>query len=277
MKTSDLIIMVKISQFDTVTIFQMGRELFGKVLYPVHAFLVEDLLIDTGSISAQKHIMPIWKQYPIAQIINTHEHEDHIGNNRILQEKYGCAAFAHTNALDIIRDPTSLHYYLYERLSWGIPKSSQVNAISTSFSLKKHHFEVIHTPGHAPGHICLYEPKKKWLFSGDLFLSTHMIYLRQHEEFQTQIRSLERINQLDIDEIFCGFRGHVSEGNRKIQKKIESMKELQAHVLEYKHAGMSPKSIRKKLLHREGMFNFLTNKDYSKQNLINTILQENSE
>jgi len=28
-------------------------------------------------------------------------------------------------------------------------------------------FEIVHTPGHTPGHICLYEPRKKRLFSGD--------------------------------------------------------------------------------------------------------------
>jgi len=28
-------------------------------------------------------------------------------------------------------------------------------------------FEIVHTPGHTPGHICLYEPRKRRLFSGD--------------------------------------------------------------------------------------------------------------
>ena len=27
--------------------------------------------------------------------------------------------------------------------------------------------EVIHTPGHTPGHLCFYEPEQKILFSGD--------------------------------------------------------------------------------------------------------------
>ena len=35
------------------------------------------------------------------------------------------------------------------------------------FSLGKRGLNVIHTPGHAPHHICLYQPESQWLFSGD--------------------------------------------------------------------------------------------------------------
>ena len=31
--------------------------------------------------------------------------------------------------------------------------------------------EAIHTPGHSPGHCCFYEPKRKYLYSGDLIYS----------------------------------------------------------------------------------------------------------
>ena len=28
--------------------------------------------------------------------------------------------------------------------------------------------QVIHTPGHSPGHCCFYEPERNWLYTGDL-------------------------------------------------------------------------------------------------------------
>ena len=31
-------------------------------------------------------------------------------------------------------------------------------------------FQVIYTPGHSPDHICLFEHKHGWLFTGDLFV-----------------------------------------------------------------------------------------------------------
>ena len=35
---------------------------------------------------------------------------------------------------------------------------------------------------------------KKWLFSGDLYLGTKMLYLRTFEEFQNQLDSLKSIS-----------------------------------------------------------------------------------
>ena len=34
--------------------------------------------------------------------------------------------------------------------------------------------EVVETPGHCPGHICLFESNKKWLFSGDLYVAAEL-------------------------------------------------------------------------------------------------------
>ena len=39
-------------------------------------------------------------------------------------------------------------------------------------------FRVIHTPGHSADHIALYEPNRRWLFSGDLYLAPRLRYLR---------------------------------------------------------------------------------------------------
>jgi glyoxylase-like metal-dependent hydrolase (beta-lactamase superfamily II) len=67
-----------------------------------------------------------------------------------------------------------------------------------SFNLK-----VVWTPGHSPGHICLYEPAQKILFSGDHVLPV----ITPHVNVQTQsdvnpladfINSLNKVEQLDV-------------------------------------------------------------------------------
>jgi glyoxylase-like metal-dependent hydrolase (beta-lactamase superfamily II) len=40
-----------------------------------------------------------------------------------------------------------------------------------TFKFASGELEVIHTPGHTPGHICLFEPERKVLFSGDHLLA----------------------------------------------------------------------------------------------------------
>jgi glyoxylase-like metal-dependent hydrolase (beta-lactamase superfamily II) len=267
--------MVSIQQEGPLTIFQMGREIFHKVLYPVFAFLIEDVLIDTGSKSARKHILPIWDKYDIHRIINTHAHEDHIGNNCALQLTHDIPIFAHEKAREAIEHPENVRFQFYEKIMWGIPKESKVQPIPDTIKGEKFKLNVIHTPGHSPGHICLYEPTQKWLFSGDLFFGTKIFYLRTLEEFQPQLDSLKKLAQLDISTIFCSFRGKIQNGNEKIQKKITYMKELKQNVLDLHEQGDSPKKIRRKLLGREDHMRYMTNNDFTKQHLVDRILLEN--
>ncbi len=76
--------------------------------------------------------------------------------------------------------------------------------------------EVIHTPGHSPGSICLYEPNKKWLFSGDTVFA-HGGFGRVDLPGGSAIeliKSLERLLKLDIENLYPGHEDIV-EGNAK--------------------------------------------------------------
>ncbi|NME36574.1 MULTISPECIES: MBL fold metallo-hydrolase [Fusobacterium] len=68
----------------------------------------------------------------------------------------------------------------------------------------------IHTPGHTPGHMCLYIPKEKILFSGDhvLFDITPNItsWLEKKDSLGDYIESLKKIKKLDIKTTFPGHR-----------------------------------------------------------------------
>lgn len=77
--------------------------------------------------------------------------------------------------------------------------------------------EVIHTPGHTPGSICLYNRKDKILFSGDtLFAGTYGridFPLGNHEDMR---RSLERLAKLHYTTfVYPGHGPHTTIGNEK--------------------------------------------------------------
>ncbi len=38
----------------------------------------------------------------------------------------------------------------------------------TSFDIGGREIEVLHTPGHSPGHMCFWEKSREYLFTGDL-------------------------------------------------------------------------------------------------------------
>ena len=51
------IVMLQIKNYGPVTLFYMGRSPLGFLLYPVHAFLVGDMLIDTGTNRVDKQFL----------------------------------------------------------------------------------------------------------------------------------------------------------------------------------------------------------------------------
>lgn len=97
-------------------------------------------------------------------IVNTHCHFDHIGGNKKIKEA--------TNALFMIHEK---EVPLLERAEgsaalWGFrvapsPVPDKLLKDGDTFCVGKVVFEVIHTPGHSPGGICLKFDKK--LISGD--------------------------------------------------------------------------------------------------------------
>jgi glyoxylase-like metal-dependent hydrolase (beta-lactamase superfamily II) len=75
--------------------------------------------------------------------------------------------------------------------------------------------QVIWTPGHSPGHICLYQPDRRVLFSGDHILehiSPNIGWQPDHDALGEFLSSLDRIAALHVDLVLpshgAPFRGH---------------------------------------------------------------------
>jgi len=49
------------------------------------------------------------------------------------------------------------------------------------------------TPGHCPGHICLFEPEKKWVVSGDLYIAAYLDSQLRDAADRKWIASLEAV------------------------------------------------------------------------------------
>ena len=90
-------------------------------------------------------------------------------------------------------------------------------------------WEVILTPGHTPGHICLYERKNKTLIAGDhlLFDITPNIawWEKLDDALGSYLESLEKVSPLEVNRTLTGHRSN--EGSFK-----ERIQELQNHHVE---------------------------------------------
>lgn len=73
-----------------------------------------------------------------------------------------------------------------------------------TLSVGEFQLEVLWTPGHSPGHVCLYEPSKRLLFTGDHILPTITPNISYHLQSGSNplgdyVHSLEQLRKLPID------------------------------------------------------------------------------
>ena len=104
------------------------------------------------------------KQLQVAYIINTHGHLDHVCGNGPIQAATGAPIVMHADDIAYFNDPAVKKYFS----GLGLPESPPA-AISVKdgdeIAFGEEKLQVIHTPGHTPGGICLYSPPH--CFTGD--------------------------------------------------------------------------------------------------------------
>jgi glyoxylase-like metal-dependent hydrolase (beta-lactamase superfamily II) len=200
-----------------------------------HSYLVRgdirNVLIDSG---LDEHFLDLQEQLSflglkirdIDIVINTHEHLDHIGSNRYFQESSLIAAhrFAATKITledhfvtlyrsgDMNKIPLRVHLWLENR---------------SLFDLGSHTLEVIHTPGHTSGSICIYEFKTKVLFSGDtVFAGGTLSYIAESGSVGDYINSIMRLEARKITEIYPGHGAISKNPEQDLSQAILNAKKL---------------------------------------------------
>ncbi|MGE5404039.1 MAG: MBL fold metallo-hydrolase [Candidatus Saccharibacteria bacterium] len=264
--------MLEKRQTGPVTVFRMGRSIGGFVLYYTHCFLVGDVLIDTGTVYCRDELLKALEGCKISAIINTHGHEDHAGNNKVISERFGAEIYAHQDALPYLNNPRRVKQPFYIRTVWDYPEPSEGKALSDMFEAGKYSFRIIHTPGHTDDHVCLYEPNQKWLFTGDLFCGERVKYLRQDEDFTRMLYSLRHLAELEVSTLFCCVAGVVENGDQALRGKIKFMQDIWNRTWELYKRGVSPTKIRQRLLGSEGLMKWATNGHFAKQLTIQSLL-----
>lgn len=173
------------------------------------------LLIDTGL-----GICNIYEQVrkltgkPITAIA-THIHWDHIGGHKYFPDFY-----AHKAELDWITGafplpvqavrhmvadrcelPEGFDIHTYEIFQGG---PSRLLEDGDTIHLGGRIIQVLHTPGHSPGHLCFWEAERGYLFSGDLVYKDTLFANYPSTDPQGYLKSLERIAALKAKRVFPG-------------------------------------------------------------------------
>lgn len=267
-----------------LTRIRMARTVLGRPMHEVSAYRIGDLLIDAGPPPTAGRLVA-WcrearestRKGGLSQVVLTHHHEDHSGGAAALQEGLGLPVLAPESAVPMLAE--GLRMPLYRRVVWGAPRRFRAlplpgdgGEVVASLGGGQLHFRIVPTPGHALTHVCLFEPERRWLLSGDLYVHPRVRYLRRIEDVGAHLESLRRVLALEPAVLICAHAGVVGDAQGALAAKIGWWEDLatQAHAL--RDRGWPLRRITRQLLGREGFLAYASFGDFSKKNLVRSLL-----
>ncbi len=175
-----------------------------------------DLLFDSGlgHFSLRRNVPLVTERNLVC--VASHTHFDHIGCHHEFPER--CVHRAEADVLADPRNAWTLAYryatdemFIAEPEGWDTARyrieaapASRVLEAGDVVDLGDRVFGVIHTPGHSPGGIALYERKTGILLSGDIVYDGPLIDDAYHSDTSDYLATLERMRGLDVSIVHGG-------------------------------------------------------------------------
>lgn len=174
----------------------------------------EPALIDAG-VGAASHVDAIARALggrPLTRVLVTHGHSDHASGVPALRAKWP--------SIEVGQFPV-------------LGDGAIVHAGDRTLA-------VIHTPGHAPDHICFWDEARRELYAGDMVAkgTTVMIPAGRGGNLRDYLASLERLATLDPARIFPGHGPVIEEPVALIREYIEHRRMRDAQVRACLDAGI---------------------------------------
>jgi glyoxylase-like metal-dependent hydrolase (beta-lactamase superfamily II) len=222
-------------------------------LKALNAYLVQgdgrSLLIDTGfareecRTALMAGLRELEVELSTLDVFVTHLHADHSGLTGDFME-YGSKIYMSRQDAEILSNGIRWDEMAEYSRSNGFPVEESEQAITRHpaqrFGLPDgkvkfthladgdlleygdYRFRCVLTPGHTPAHICLYEPDKKLLVSGDHILD-HITPNISHwtddrNPLQEYMESLEMVSRLDVDLVLPGHRNLFTNFRERIRQ-----------------------------------------------------------
>lgn len=168
----------------------------------------------------------------IAGLLITHHDIDHIGSAAALKQVFpSIRVYCHELDRPFIQgDQTPLKLAAYEKEMEGKPEEERQFLYKITHGFQQSYLPVdeivtegqvlpvgggmtvIHTPGHTPGHICLYNPTEKFLVAGDtLRVADGALALMVDDNNADPLtfrQSIQKLTSFDIEQVVCYHGGY---------------------------------------------------------------------
>ncbi len=182
------------------------------------------ILLDTGQ------GVPIWADMLVValkdvcnasgldRIVLTHAHVDHIGGVSQVRERFG--------RVEVLKMPWPGH---------DAPAGKPMSSLGDGSVVKGQGvtLRAIHTPGHAPDHLCYYLEEERALFTGDVVLGAGTTVIPDDTgDLGEYMNSLRRLLELELDTIYPAHGPVIRNPREKIREYIAHRELRERQVLD---------------------------------------------
>ena len=162
----------------------------------------------------------------IDMVLLSHEHIDHAGGAALMPRS--CIVAAHRLAANklALKDEFSLmnHAFSIDTDHFDIDICLEQGSV---LELGSHQLEVIHTPGHCSGAICIYEHQNRVLFSADTIMANGIVGgVLGSGNISDYVNSLKRLRSWRVDLLLPGHGQNSNQALQSIDVGIERLENL---------------------------------------------------
>jgi glyoxylase-like metal-dependent hydrolase (beta-lactamase superfamily II) len=236
--------------------------------YDVSAYLLGDVLVDTGFPRGGRTLMDAVVAMRPRGVVLTHWHEDHAGSAPALAAR-GVPMSMHARCEALLRERPAIRFY--RRAVWG--QTPSLGSPLVGFDVAP--LALVETPGHSEDHVAVWDAERRILVSGDLFLGVKVRVAHEEDESpRALVASLRRAAALEPRLLLDAHRGVVRDAAVALRAKAE-WNEEQIGEIELLHAaGASEREIVKRLFGGESLVGWVSGLEYSRRGFVRAVLRE---
>lgn len=142
--------------------------------YVLHDDTNQAVIVDPGNYEEKEHeaLMDyiVKMNLSVQFVVNTHPHLDHVCGNKWCVEHLHCPVYMHEKALGIYHQ-AAIYASVMGMEVEPCPEPSKLLKEGDILSFGNQHLQVLYTPGHAEGSICLYDAANQLVFVGDVLFA----------------------------------------------------------------------------------------------------------
>jgi glyoxylase-like metal-dependent hydrolase (beta-lactamase superfamily II) len=263
--------MFEIKSYKEISRIMMGSEINGHVYYKVAAYLVDDLLIDTGCHNTRWELVDYLANKDVSLAVNTHHHIDHIGGNKAIRDRLKLPVFAPRDSVPIIAGKQDI--FPYQKGLWGCPEPCLVIALGDTINTANYTLDVVQTSGHSPDHAVFFLREKGWLFTGDEFVNDKPNSARKNEDNRLILKALKRMLTLEPSILITSSGKMYGNASNVLEGTISYLEETKDRILSMKNKGLSTREIVVKLFEGETWLKEFTADQFCRENFVQSFFK----